>query len=131
MRPNSSRTSHHQREDACRKRGQRPPIARRVDAVIAQNASLAGLAALLFAAGAAMTISNASANTLLQSHVSGRLRGETASLYMLALRGGVSIGSLLTPPTPTAGFPRARPMTQLLQTVAPLPDRRSTMGGVS
>ena len=38
----------------------------------------------------------ASANTLLQAAAPPRLLGQTVSLYMLALRGGVSIGSFVT-----------------------------------
>jgi MFS family permease len=54
------------------------------------------LPAILALAGAAMTVSNTSANSLLQSTAPTRLRGEAISLYMLAMRGGLSIGSLLT-----------------------------------
>jgi predicted MFS family arabinose efflux permease len=54
------------------------------------------LPALLAGAGLAMTVSNTSANSLLQSTASPRLRGQTVSLYMLAMRGGLSLGSLLT-----------------------------------
>ena len=43
-----------------------------------------------------MTVSNASANTFLQSSAPARIRGQTVSLFMLAVRGGVSIGSLAT-----------------------------------
>jgi MFS family permease len=55
-----------------------------------------GLAALLVFAGLSMNISNTSANTLLQAAAPSRLLGETVSLYMLALRGGVSVGSFVT-----------------------------------
>lgn len=55
-----------------------------------------GLAALLVLAGVSMSVSNISANSLLQATAPSRLRGQTVSLYMLALRGGVSVGSLLT-----------------------------------
>lgn len=55
-----------------------------------------GLTALLVLAGMAMSISNTSANTLLQATTFAELRGQTISLYMLAMRGGVSVGSLLT-----------------------------------
>lgn len=55
-----------------------------------------GFALLLVLAGLAMSISNTSANALLQATASPALRGRTVSLYMLALRGGVSIGSLAT-----------------------------------
>jgi predicted MFS family arabinose efflux permease len=54
------------------------------------------LPVLLAAAGISMTVSNTSANTLLQATASPALRGQTVSLYMLAMRGGLSIGSLLT-----------------------------------
>jgi len=56
----------------------------------------AALPALLALAGLAMTASNTSANALLQGAAPPELRGQTISLYMLAMRGGVSIGSLLT-----------------------------------
>jgi predicted MFS family arabinose efflux permease len=55
-----------------------------------------GLPAVLALAGVAMTVSNTSANTLLQATSLPGLRGQTVSLYMLAMRGGVSVGSLLT-----------------------------------
>jgi len=62
----------------------------------AVNQWLLPLMALLGLAGAAMTVSNASANTLLQRLAGPRLRGQTASLYMLAIRGGRALGALLT-----------------------------------
>ncbi len=55
-----------------------------------------GLTALLVVAGATMSVSNISANTLVQADTPAQLRGEAVSLYMLAMRGGLSIGSLLT-----------------------------------
>jgi MFS family permease len=55
-----------------------------------------GLPVLLVFAGLAMTISNTSANTHLQSNAPAALRGQTVSLYMLAMRGGIAVGSLLT-----------------------------------
>lgn len=55
-----------------------------------------GLPALLVAGGIAMSVGNISANTILQSGTPAHLRGQTVSLYMLAMRGGLSIGSLLT-----------------------------------
>lgn len=55
-----------------------------------------GLPPLLVLAGASMTISNIAANSLLQATASPRLLGRTVSLYMLAMRGGMSIGALLT-----------------------------------
>jgi len=52
---------------------------------------------LVFAlAGMAMAVSNVSANTFLQSEAPQRVRGQAISLYMLAMRGGVAIGGLLT-----------------------------------
>ena len=65
-------------------------------AATALNPSLIALACLLALAGGAMTISNASANTLLQRTAGPRLRGQTASLYMLAMRGGRSVGDMAT-----------------------------------
>lgn len=43
-----------------------------------------------------MTLSNTSANTLLQSAASPSIRGQTVSLFMLAMRGGMALGGLLT-----------------------------------
>ena len=54
------------------------------------------LVVLLVGAGVMMTVSNASANTLLQRTAGSFLRGQTASLYMLAIRGGRSVGDLVT-----------------------------------
>ena len=52
---------------------------------------------LLFGlAGFAMTASNASANALLQGSAPARIRGQTVSLFMLAMRGGVALGGLAT-----------------------------------
>ena len=55
-----------------------------------------GVPALMALAGAAMTVSNTSANSLLQATASPRLLGQTVSLFMLATRGGVPLGALLT-----------------------------------
>jgi predicted MFS family arabinose efflux permease len=55
-----------------------------------------GLLPLLVLAGASMTVSNIAANSLLQATVGPRLLGQTVSLYMLAMRGGISLGALLT-----------------------------------
>ena len=60
------------------------------------NPWLWALPALLVLAGMSMTASNASANTLLLAAAPPRIRGETISLYMLAMRGGVAAGGLLT-----------------------------------
>ena len=62
----------------------------------ALNPWASGLPALLVLAGPSMSVSNTSANSLLQATALPGLRGQTVSLYMLALRGGVSVGSLLT-----------------------------------
>lgn len=51
---------------------------------------------LLVLAGVAMTASNASANALLQSRAPAHIRGQTVSLFMLCMRGGMALGSLLT-----------------------------------
>ncbi len=55
-----------------------------------------GLPALLVLAGVAMTASNASANGLLQTHAPERIRGQSVSRFMLAMRGGMALGSLVT-----------------------------------
>jgi len=55
-----------------------------------------GLPALLVVGGMAMSVSNISANTLIQANTPSQLRGQAVSLYMLAMRGGLSIGSLST-----------------------------------
>jgi MFS family permease len=47
-------------------------------------------------AGAAMTVSNTAANTLVQTTAHPRMLGRTVSLYMLAMRGGASLGSIAT-----------------------------------
>ncbi len=55
-----------------------------------------GVPALMALAGAAMTVSNTSANSLLQATASPRLLGRTVSLFMLATRGGIPLGALST-----------------------------------
>jgi len=55
-----------------------------------------GIPPLLVLAGVSMTVSNTAANALLQGTAGPRLLGQTVSLYMLALRGGISLGALLT-----------------------------------
>ncbi|MBN9004909.1 MAG: MFS transporter [Rhizobiales bacterium] len=50
---------------------------------------------ILMLAGISMAVSNTSANSLLQALAPARSRGRTISLYMLAMRGGTSLGSLL------------------------------------
>jgi len=54
------------------------------------------LAAALVGSGFLLTVANTSANTYLQSKANNRNRGQTASLFMLAMRGGMSIGYLAT-----------------------------------
>ncbi len=51
---------------------------------------------LLVAGGATMTMSNTSVNTMLQTTARDDLRGQASSLYMLAMRGGLALGSLIT-----------------------------------
>jgi MFS family permease len=58
--------------------------------------SLWFLVATLVVAGVAMSVSNTSTNTLLQSAVTSHLRGQAVSLYMLAMRGGTALGGLVT-----------------------------------
>jgi len=60
------------------------------------------LPALFVVAGMAMTASNATANTLLQSVAAAGIRGRSVSLFMLAVRGGASLGGLLTGAAVTA-----------------------------
>jgi MFS family permease len=55
-----------------------------------------GLSAIPVFAGMFMTVSNTSANSLLQVTAPARIRGQSVSLYMLAMRGGISVGSLMT-----------------------------------
>lgn len=57
---------------------------------------------LFVLAGAAMTISNTSANALLQASASPHLLGRTVSLYMIAMSSGISIGAVLTGATVSA-----------------------------
>ena len=54
------------------------------------------LPVLFVLAGIAMAVSNVSANGFLQSAAPEGMRGRTVSLYMLAMRGGIAIGSLAT-----------------------------------
>jgi predicted MFS family arabinose efflux permease len=64
--------------------------------LLAINPWFWGMSFLLVLAGASMTVSNTAANSLLQATASPRLLGQTVSLYMLAMRGGISFGALLT-----------------------------------
>ncbi len=63
---------------------------------VAEARTLWQLAALLVASGFLLTVANTSANTFLQSQATNQNRGQTASLYMLAMRGGMSLGNLAT-----------------------------------
>jgi predicted MFS family arabinose efflux permease len=65
-------------------------------ALVALDPWFWALPVLLVLAGLAMTASNTSANALLQATAPDRFRGQTASLYMLAMRGGLACGGLLT-----------------------------------
>jgi MFS family permease len=56
----------------------------------------ATLVLLLVVAGITMTIANTASNTLLQSLAPPQLLGQAVSLHMLAMRGGMALGSLLT-----------------------------------
>ncbi len=64
--------------------------------LVAINLSFWALIVLFVLAGASMTASNIAANSILQTHAQPRLLGRTVSMYMLAMRGGISLGSLLT-----------------------------------
>jgi predicted MFS family arabinose efflux permease len=65
-------------------------------ALVAINPWVWALPILMALAGLSMSITNISINTLLQTQSSPQLRGQAVSLFMLAMRGGISIGSLLT-----------------------------------
>jgi predicted MFS family arabinose efflux permease len=54
------------------------------------------LPVLMLLSGLTVTMSNTAANTLLQSTANPSRLGQTVSLYMLALRGGMSLGAVLT-----------------------------------
>jgi predicted MFS family arabinose efflux permease len=54
------------------------------------------LALLLVGGGFLLTVANTSANALLQSQANNQDRAQTESLYMLAMRGGLSLGNLAT-----------------------------------
>jgi predicted MFS family arabinose efflux permease len=62
----------------------------------AWNRTTRGLPLLFVVAGTAMTLSNASANSMLQVSASPGLRGQTVSLFMLAMRGGMALGGLVS-----------------------------------
>jgi MFS family permease len=52
--------------------------------------------ALLVLAGVSMSVCNTSSNSLLQASASPQFRGITVSLFMLAMRGGLALGGVLT-----------------------------------
>ncbi|HTP28697.1 MAG TPA: hypothetical protein VMK12_23935, partial [Anaeromyxobacteraceae bacterium] len=54
------------------------------------------LPVVMVAAGTAMAVTNISANSLLQAAAERRLLGRSVSLYMLVMRGGLSLGAVLT-----------------------------------
>lgn len=54
------------------------------------------LPVLMGLAGVAMNVSNTLANSRLQTAAPAHFRGQAVSLYMLAMRGGTAMGSLLT-----------------------------------
>lgn len=62
----------------------------------ALNPWLWAVPVLTMLAGATMTLSNTLANSRLQFSVAAHFRGQTSSLFMLAMRGGLALGSLLT-----------------------------------
>jgi predicted MFS family arabinose efflux permease len=64
--------------------------------LIALNPWFWALPPLLMFAGSSMTVSNTAANSLLQATARPHLLGRTVSLYMLVMRGGISLGALLT-----------------------------------
>lgn len=64
--------------------------------IVAVDPWLAGLPILLVGAGIAMIVSNTSANSLLQSFAHERIRGQSVSLFMIAVRGGAALGGLVT-----------------------------------
>ena len=65
-------------------------------ALVAVNPWFWVLPILMALAGLSMSVSNISVNTLLQTQSSPQIRGQAVSLFMLAMRGGISLGSLLT-----------------------------------
>jgi MFS family permease len=67
-----------------------------VTVLVALNPWVWALPVLLVLAGVAMIVCNTSANALLQTAALPQLRGQTISLFMLAMRGGMSLGGLVT-----------------------------------
>jgi len=67
-----------------------------VVAATALNPWLWALPVLLVLAGLTMNVANTSANSFLQAVADPLHRGRTVSLFMLSLRGGLALGSLVT-----------------------------------
>jgi MFS family permease len=88
--------------------------------LVAVNSWFWSLPALLIVAGLAMSVSNTSANTFLQAIAPAHLRGRTVSLFMLAMRGGISIGSLLTGISVSLGVRNALLVNGILAVAAQL-----------
>ncbi len=63
---------------------------------IAVNPWARVLPGLFVVAGVAMSVTNTSANTFVQSAAASNLRGQAVSLFMLASRGGTALGALAT-----------------------------------
>jgi MFS family permease len=63
---------------------------------IALNPWASVLPGLFVLAGVAMSVTNTSANTFVQSAAAANLRGQAVSLFMLASRGGTALGALAT-----------------------------------
>ncbi len=62
----------------------------------ARTTAVAVLPGVMVLAGVAMAVTNTSTNTVLQEASAPELRGQAASLFMLAMRGGIAVGSLLS-----------------------------------
>ncbi len=62
----------------------------------ALNRWAAVLPLLFVLGGLSMTMANASANAWLQAQAPAAIRGQTVSLFMLAMRGGTALGGLVT-----------------------------------
>lgn len=63
---------------------------------ISLNSRVGLLSGLLVLAGIGMSVTNTSTNTLVQSAAAENLRGQAVSLFMLASRGGMALGALVT-----------------------------------
>jgi MFS family permease len=81
----------------------RRPISLRFATAFALVVILASLApwfwalpVLMLVAGICMSVSNTSVNTLVQGMVDQEVRGSAVSLFMVCMRGGLALGSLLT-----------------------------------